>query len=525
MSKHLKNMAGMSLGTLFSRITGFVKWAFMGAVLGFTPIADAYNLAHILPTMIYELILGGILSAVFIPVVVEQLSAENKEQAWRNISQIINAVLIVLGATTLLCWIGSPLLVYVQTLKIGPEARKQVLFFFLFFVPQIFLYGLSALAGGILNARDRFAMVAFAPVVNNIIVIATLVAYRWAPGFGLLGLALGTTMGVLAQALIQYPSLKKAGWIYYPIVNFRHPAVLKIIKLSLPVLGYVIFNQINLTVQNNLAIKFQGGVSALQYAFAFYLLPHGLFAVSIGTVLLPGLSELAVKKDWQKFASVVEKGIVWSAIVIIPALVIYLTMSLPIVQVLMQRGRFTLNDTKLMATVLSYYSFGLFSFTVYLFLNRVFYSLQDTMTPLVLNFIGNASNTIINFAVIGLLGIPGLALGHAAAYTIIAVISLWIIKKRLNDINLKTISRTILKISAASLVTGVLAFYLNKIWMQRMELFGLWPKAFVLMGFLIIIYIAYFILGRIFRIAEITDLIQAMKRKSNKAYIQYGNKP
>lgn len=514
----------MSLGTMFSRITGFVKWAFMGAVLGFTPIADAYNLAHILPTMIYELILGGILSAVFIPVVVEQLSAEDKEQAWRNISQIVNAALIVLGATTLLCWIGSPFLVYIQTLNITPEARKQVLFFFIIFVPQIFLYGLSALAGGILNARDRFAMAAYAPVINNIIVIATLAAYRWAPGFGMLGLAVGTTMGVLAQALIQYPSLKKAGWIYYPSVDFRHPAVLKIIKLSIPVLGYVIFNQINLTVQNNLAIKFPGGVSALQYAFAFYLLPHGLFAVSIGTVLLPGLSELAVKKEWQKFAAVVERGIVWSAIVIIPALVIYLAMGLPIVQVLMQRGRFTFNDTKLMAMVLSYYSLGLFSFTIYLFLNRVFYSLQDTMTPLVLNFIGNASNVAINFAVISLLGISGLALGHATAYTIIAIISLWIIKKRLNNINLKAIGRAIMKIGAASMLAGVMAFSLNKIWMQRLETWGLWLKPLILLAFLLIIIIIYFIAGRVFGITEIAELIHVIKRKSNKADMQYENK-
>ena len=513
MSKHLKHMAGMSLGTLFSRITGFVKWAFMGAVLGFTPVADAYNLAHILPTMIYELILGGILSAVFIPVVVEQLSAEDREQAWRNISQIVNAALIALGITTLVCWIGSPWLVQLQTLKAGPELRRQVWFFFVFFVPQIFLYGLSALSGGILNARDRFLVVSFAPVVNNIIVIMSLAAYRWMPQFGVLGLAIGTTLGVLAQALIQYPSLKKAGWKYYAVVDFRHPVVIKIVKLSLPVLAYVIFNQINLTVQNNLAIKFQGGVSALQYAFAFYMLPHGLFAVSIGTVLLPGLSELAVKKDWQSFAGIVEKGIIWSAIVIIPALAIYATMSLPIVQVLMQRGRFTLGDVKLMAVVLSYYSLGLFSFTVYLFLNRVFYSLQDTLTPLVLNFIGNASNTVINFAIIGFLGIPGLALGHAAAYTIIALISLWLIKKRLPDMRFGRVVGSVSKITAASLLTGAAAFAMNSFWLRHLGSLGLWPKAGVLIGFVCILLLLYLAAAKLLGLAEMKGMLLVLKSK------------
>lgn len=501
------------MGTLFSRVTGFVKWAFMGAVLGFTPVADAYNLAHILPTMIYELILGGILSAVFIPVVVEQLSSGDNEEAWRNISRIINAALIALGITTLFCWMSSPWLVQVQTIKAGPEIRKQVWFFFVLFVPQIFLYGLSALAGGILNAKDRFLVVAFAPVINNMIVIATLASYRWLPHFGVLGLALGTTAGVLAQALIQYPSLKQAGWRYYAEVDFRHPVVTKIIKLSLPVLAYVIFNQINLTVQNNLAIRFQGGVSALQYAYAFYILPHGLFAVSIGTVLLPGLSELAVKKDWQKFAGMVEKGIIWSAIVIIPALVVYATMSLPIVQVLMQRGRFTLDDTRLMSQVLSYYSFGLLSFTVYLFLNRVFYSLQDTLTPLILNFIGNASNTIINFAVVGLLGIPGLALGHALAYTIIASMSLWLIKKRLPLIDLGRIFGPISKIIAASLLTGIAAFSLGKIWITRMNSLGLWPKSLFLMLFITLLCLLYLITARFVGLSEIGALAVTIKTK------------
>ncbi|MDP2808209.1 MAG: lipid II flippase MurJ, partial [bacterium] len=295
MSKTLRSIAGMSLGTLFSRLTGFVKWAALGAALGFTPLADAYNLAHALPAMIYELILGGILSAVFIPVIVEQLSEHEPKQAWLNISQVINAGLLVMAATTIVCFAASPFLVYIQTLNAKIATREQTLFFFWFFIPQIFFYGLSAIGGGVLNARGKFAAVAYAPVANNLMVIATLLAYKLFPWFGPAGLALGTTFGALVQALILLPGLKTCGFKYHFAVNFRHPAVVKTFRLALPVILYVAFNQLNLTVQNNLAIGIQGGVSALQYAFAFYILPHGLLAVSIGTVLLPGLSRLAVK--------------------------------------------------------------------------------------------------------------------------------------------------------------------------------------------------------------------------------------
>ncbi|MCU0606626.1 MAG: murein biosynthesis integral membrane protein MurJ [Candidatus Edwardsbacteria bacterium] len=458
MSGRLWSIAGMSLGTLLSRLTGFVKWALMGAVLGFTPLADAYNLAHILPNMIYELVLGGILSAVFIPVVVEQLAGPDRDRAWRDISRMTNAALLVLGAVTLACWGMSRWLVDVQTIGIAPERRQLVWFFFILFVPQVFLYGLSALAGGVLNARGRFAAAAYAPVLNNLAVIAALAAYRWLPGFGKVGLGLGTTAGVLVQFLAQYPSLRRAGWRYHPGIDLRHPAVAKILRLSGPVLLYVIFNQINLTVQNNLAIRCPGGVSALQYAFAFYILPHGLFAVSIGTVLLPELSGLAVRQHWEGFARAIERGIVWSGLVILPALAVYTAFSFPIVQVLMQRGRIGAQDTRMLATVLSCYSAGLFSFTLYLFLNRAFYSLQDTATPLLLNVAGNAVNTVFNLALVGVLGVPGLALGHATAYTVIAVMGLILLKRRVAAIDLRSVLRSLGRIATAALVTAAVAW-------------------------------------------------------------------
>ncbi|MDI6739543.1 MAG: murein biosynthesis integral membrane protein MurJ [Candidatus Edwardsbacteria bacterium] len=513
MGRRLRSMAGMSMGTLLSRLTGFVKWAFLGAVLGFTPLADAYNLAHILPNMIYELVLGGILSAVFIPVVVEQLASGDRDRAWRDISRMTNAALLILGAATVVCWLGSRWLVDIQTIRIAPERRGMVWFFFILFVPQIFLYGLSAIAGGILNARGRFAIAAYAPVFNNLAVIASLACFRWAPGFGKLGLALGASAGVLVQFLAQYPSLRKAGWRYHHGIDFRHPAVAKILRLSGPVILYVIFNQLNLTVQNNLAISLTGGVSALQYAFAFYLLPYGLFAVSIGTVLLPELSELAVKQHWDGLARAIEKGIVWSALVILPALAVYLAFSFPIVQVLMQRGRFGPQDARMLAAVLSCYSTGLFSFTLYLFLNRAFYSLQDTKTPLLLNFTGNAVNTIFNLSLVGALGVAGLALGHAVAYTVIAIMGAILIKRRIPAINLSAVLRSLGRIAAASAVTGAAAWAASLGWRHWVAGSAGSVKLGALLAALSCLGSVYFIACRMLKVPEMEQVHGALRRK------------
>lgn len=517
MSKTLKNIAGMSLGTFFSRATGFLKLALMGAVLGLSPEADAYNLAHVLPAMIYELVLGGILSAVFIPVVVEQLALPDRDRAWRNISQIVNAALLALGAATIACWLASYQLVQIQTLKADPGTRHMVWFFFIFFVPQIFLYGLSAMAAGILNARDRFVAAAFAPVVNNLVAIAALAAYKLVPGFGLAGLALGTTLGVLGQAIFQLPSLRKAGWRYYPEVSFQHPAVRQIISLSWPVLLYVVFNQINLVVQNNLAIRISGGVSALQYAFQFYLLPHGLFAVSIGTVLLPQLSALAVRKDWAGFAANIERGVVWSALVIIPASVVYAVFGQPIIQVLMQRGLFVRGDTEMMAGVLKYYALGLFPFTVYLFLNRVFYSLQDTKTPLGLNFIGNAFNSLFNLAIVGTMGAAGLALGHATAYTLIALLSLGLIGRRIREIRWMAVFIPLAKIIAASLAAGLLALAATHLWPRLTTGVGAGAEAAILAAILALLVLVYLGISRLMGIVELEALWSIFKKRLSGA--------
>lgn len=513
MSGRLRSIAGMSLGTLLSRLTGFVKWAFMGAVLGFTPLADAYNLAHILPNMIYELILGGILSAVFIPVVVEQLAGPDRDRAWRDISRMANAALLILGMVTLACWAMSRWLVDIQTIGIAPERRRLVWFFFMLFVPQVFLYGLSALAGGVLNARGRFAAAAYAPVLNNLAVIASLACFRWLPGFGKVGLGLGTTAGVLAQFLAQYPSLRRAGWRYYPGIDLRHPAVAKILRLSGPVVLYVIFNQLNLTVQNNLAIRCPGGVSALQYAFAFYILPHGLFAVSIGTVLLPELSGLAVRQEWDGFARSIEQGIVWSGLVILPALAVYAAFSLPIVQVMMQRGRFMAQDARMLAAVLSCYSAGLFSFTLYLFLNRAFYSLQDTTTPLLLNFIGNAVNAAFNLALVGVLGIPGLALGHAAAYTVIAVIGLALIKRRVAAVDLRSVARSLGRIATAAAATGAAAWAAGLGWQRWQGGCSQYAKIAALLIALAALATVFVAVCALLRVPELSRLTSGLRQR------------
>jgi putative peptidoglycan lipid II flippase len=195
---------------------------------------------------------------------------------------------------------------------------------------------------------------------------------------------------------------------------------------------------------------------------------------------------------------------------------VLITCSFPIVQSLMQHGRFHTADSFMLARVLSLYSLGLFSFTLYLFLNRVFYSLQDTKTPMVLNFIGDAFNSAFNLLVIGRLGVDGLALGHAAAYTLIALLSLWLIRSRIREIRLSVLKPVLLKTTAASALVGLMGWGLSLFWMRSLSVGYFGPKIFYLAAMLLIIGAAYLGLARLFRIRELMEMFKMLRPAASR---------
>lgn len=457
----------MSTATSISRITGYLRVAVLAYALGIQRLADSYNLANTMPNMIYELLMGGILSSLFVPVFVEHLVKGDRDQASYVASAVANLALFILLLFSAVGIIFSFLLVRTQTLLVpsGAASVRLASFFFKFFIPQIIFYGLGAIFTGVLHSHKRFAAPAFAPILNNMIVIGTVLflflpSSKSNPDFALVALALGTTLGVASMSLIQIPSLLRVGLRYHPVLDFRHPSVRKLARLALPVLGYVVANQIGLTVSNNLAYQFRGGITAYQYSWYLFQLPYGIFAVSVTTALFPGLSERAAKNDFAGFRESLSLGIRSIGFIIIPAAVALMALSSPIVRLLYQHGRFDLRATQFTASVLTFFALGLFSFSTYMFLTRAFYSLQDTKTPLKTNAIGVPFNIAANLVLIGLLGVRGLALGHALTYTFTSSLLLYLLRRRIGSIDGRRIFIAVTRFLAASLIMAVPSFYL-----------------------------------------------------------------
>jgi putative peptidoglycan lipid II flippase len=465
--------AVMTIGTVLSRVTGLMRLAAIVAALGVAEgrIADTYNLANTAPNIIYELIIGGVLTSVFVPVFVELLEKEGRERAWQVGSAIINLALVILTAITLIGILAAPLIARFYTLPLeGSEAAMQerVLTFLLrLFIPQIIFYGLAAITAGLLNAHKRFGAPMYTPVLNNLSVIAIFIAFHQAYPDGVeLGtvtnsqlwiIGAGTTVGIALMALAQLPFLRGLGR-YQLTLSLKHPSVRKLGRLSVFVIGYVAVNQIGYLIVQLLANDQQGGYSAYISAFTFFLLPHGLFAVSVITALLPGMSEHAVNARWDEFRARLSTGIRATVLLILPAAVGYFVLSERIVRLLLERGIFSPESTQLVGGVLRFFVLGLVPFSLFQLFLRAFYAMQDTRTPFWINCAAVAVNTAINLPMYQWFGVKGLAAGHAIAYTFGAIVQARVLSKRINGLDARRISATAMRIGVAGVGMGVITW-------------------------------------------------------------------
>jgi len=488
-----RDAAVMAVGTAISRITGFLRYAALAYVLGLTlrfgqtNLPSTYSLANSMPNMIYDLVLGGIIASLFIPVFVEYLSTRSREEAWYIASSATNISMIVLAVVTALGIVASPLIIRLMTLFGSYSAgdvttqvvRDQASFLLRFFVPQIIFYGLSAIFGGLLNSHRHFTAPAFAPIANNMVVIGTVIIFHFLPGprdnyLHLVVLAVGTTAGVLAQALVQIPALLRIGVRYRPVLDFRHPAIRKIGRLAIPLLGYILLWQVGTWVVFALAIQVDGGVPSYQYAQMFFQLPYGIFAVSIITAIFPAMSEHAALSKMSRFKDTMNMGIRSTLLIIVPCAVVYLTLSEPIIRFLLEHGFFKTGDTELLSGVLFYFALGLIPYSIDMLLTKTFYSMQDTRTPMFINCFVVAINIGANLLFFHLMGVKGLALGFATAYLFSMLIDGTVLRIRLGRLGGNRVLSTALKTLVAAAAMTAVIYASNYLIAELHPAGGLW---------------------------------------------------
>ncbi len=462
----VRSSALVGLGTALSRLTGFVRLAAIAYAIGFTRLTDTYNLANTTPNIVYELILGGILSATLVPIFVEHFEKDDDEAT----SAVVTVAVAVLAAVTVAGVLAAPWIVRLYTLRLegaAADAQAEVATALLrLFMPQMLFYGVTAIGTALLHARRSFAVPAFAPILNNVAVSALFFSLptvaSGTPGLGdvrddtglVLLLGLGTTAGIVAMTLALWPAVRATHIRLRFVLDWRHPAVRTVVRLSGWTAGYAISNQIALWVVLVLANETAGGVSAYQGAFIFFQLPHGLFAVSLMTTLAPDLASLARRTDLAVYRERFALGLRLMALVIVPAAVGYLVLARPVVSALLERGAFSGASAELTGDVLRMFALGLFPFSVYLYAFRGFYALRDTRTPFLVNAGENGVNIALAFALFPLLEVEGLGLAYALAYTVAAIVAVWLLARRVGGLDRRGLGGALARIAVA---TGVMA--------------------------------------------------------------------
>lgn len=448
----IRSSAVMSVGTALSRLTGFLRLSVAAWALGIaeTRLNDAYTLANTTPNILYELALGGILSSIFVPVFVDWMKTKGDEEAWNLGRQILTFTAVVLGAVSVIGMVCAPWIMRLYTAGITDPVEHAYVnqigtFFLRIFLPQIVVYGVGAVAIGMLQAKRRFAIVMFAPILNNLIVVATLLLYGLSAGRGrgeagfvptttqqaLIGL--GTTLGVVAMTVALWPSVRGIGFRFHWRMP-RGDGVGQVLHLAKWVVVYVVANQVNYMLVLFLATPEQGGATAYTMAFILFQLPHAIVGVSIFTALLPLLSAHWTDAEIPEFRARLVEGIRLTGFLVIPAGLAYVVLAQPIARLILQLGATGAASATLVAQVLQVMALGLFSFSAFQLLVRAMYAMQNSRSPALMNLGVNALNIVVNLMLVGHLGVRGLAIGLAVSYTFGAIWLGFLVRARLGGL-------------------------------------------------------------------------------------------
>jgi len=461
----------MSISTALSRVTGFIRTWAIAYALGVTVLSSAYSVANNIPNMIYELVAGGVISSLFIPIFLEQWDKRGQEDAWRYASHLFNLTTIGLSVVAVIGTVFAEQFVWTQMFRSGAATQEVELaaFFFKFFAIQVVFYGAGAVISGLLNSQRKFLWPAIGPVFNNLVVIVTLLGFYVPfrdtdPQLAKIGLAVGTSLGVLVMFLVQVPALVRLGVRYTPRIDLKDPALRQMGRMAIPTLIYVVSNLVAVSVRNAYAFEVSAeGPATLLYAWMFYQLPYGIFAVALATAIFTELSDKAGREDWLGFKTTFAKGFKATGMLILPMAAMLIALSEPLIT-MYRAGAFTSDDVPVVAEILAWWGGALFFYATFMYVLKTFYSLQDTKTPMLVNIVLMVVHIAL-YAVLSVgvgrwtgLGLRGIPIADMVFYAVSLATLAFILRRKIGSYDMRSILSTLARTAVAAAVGGAAAY-------------------------------------------------------------------
>lgn len=516
-----KSTIAMSAATLSSRITGLLRTWIMAFALGNTVITSAYQVANNMPNVIYDLVAGGLMGAAFIPIFMLEKERNGKNGSNEFSCNILNLTIIVMGLLSILATIFAPQVIATQTFTVGGSAKvtETAILFFRIFAFQILFYGIGAVLTGILNGERIYFMPAFAPAINNVVVILTFLTYFIITcngqniELGLILLAVGTSLGVAVQALIQIPALLKTGFRWKPILRIKDPALWEAIKIAIPTFIYIVGTLVAFSCRNAFSLKIaENGPATILYAWTWFQLPYGVIAVSLSRTIFTEMSDSAAKYDKKGLQHHVNMGLSSTFMLIIPLAVLMGAFAVPLMS-LFRAGQFSADDVQTVATVLQFWVISLPFYSIVMFLYNAFAAIRKFYIFATISLIAVFGQCFMYYMfctnnTFGLLGIP---IADFIFFFVCCIILLFVLYKLIGNFSLLSIIWRAIRTIIASLIGSAAGiFVMSVIQFESTNMIsGLIQLC--LCGSISLIIIVLFCW--IFRIPEIISIINIIKRK------------
>jgi len=507
---HIAQAAGIiALGNIASRVLGLVREQLIAYLFGATGLVSAFGIANKVPKMIYELLVGGMLSAALVPVFSQVAEQKGRPALWALFSRILSLIATILAVLVLLLEILAPQVAWLLGGGFPLELQMALAHMLRIITPAMFFFGLSGVITGLLYTLKRFTYPAFGAAVFNlgIIIAAPLLAGR----LNAYSLAVGVLLGSLFQVLILAPDLRGVRFRFR--INLSDPALRRILILYLPIaLGLVVSN-VQVAIDQRLASSTgESSIAWMDRATTLVQLPHGMVAVAISLAVLPTLSRLSAAGNQDGFRRTLGIGLRLVLVLIVPATLGLLVLAEPIVALLFEHGKFTAYDTFWTAWALRLYLVGLVFASIDWPLNYAFYAQQDTLSPALVGILSVGVYVAVALSLIQALGMLGLVLADSAkhiSHALVMLVLTWRRMGRLSDLRLgQTAAKTLV---ASAAMAGLMALTLTATsrLVNTERLLGEALAVIVPAGVGALVYLG---LVSLLRIEEV-DLLQGLLRK------------
>ena len=491
----------ISVCVAISRITGFIRTWAMGLAMGTTLLSSSYQVACNLPNQLYELVMGGMLVTAFLPVYVSLRKREGEERANQYASTLMGIVLVFLGVVALLATLFAPQVVWTQMFFSPSGDRELVVYFFRFFAVQLLFYGVSAVAGGLLNSRSDYFWSSAAPIANNIVVIFAMFVYYFvsadSPDFAKLVLAVGTPLGVFVQMAMQVPALAKNGVHLKPWrINLHDPALRETLALGIPTLVVTLCSFATVSVQNAAAMAVSDAGSSVLY----YARQYAFLAVPVTTTLFTELAGMVADRDDAAVRRTIISGTQQNFFSMVPFMLYLIVFAVPLVS-LFRAGSFDWTSVSLVSGYLAVMALSLPFYACFLFMQKVFSALRAMKQYAVCNLVVSVVQVVLTIVLcLGAgswsgFGLAGVALAQIAFFVLGTVWCYAYLSKRLGGIGLKTLVGSFvssLLVGAAGAAVGAVLIWALQAFVMPIEAGGIpWALACIVVGGLASLVVTY----------------------------------